>query len=38
MKKNNYFDVLIIKDELDSVDMIQVMMKDKCCGVFHEND
>ena len=29
MKKNNYFDVLIIKDELDSVDMIQVMMKDK---------
>ena len=38
MKKNNYFDVLIIKDELDSVDMIQVMMKDKCCGVFYEND
>ena len=38
MKKNNYFDVLIIEDELDSVDMIQVMMKDKCCGVFYEND
>ena len=38
MKNTDFFDVLNISDNLNSVDMIQTMLGDKCLGTFFQNE
>jgi len=37
MKNKDFFDVLNISDNLNSVDMIQTMLGDECLGTFFQN-
>ena len=37
MKNTDYFDVLDIPDNRESVDMIQTLMGNKCLGTFFQN-
>ena len=37
MKNKDFFDVLNISDNLNSVDMIQAMLGDECLGTFFQN-